>query len=291
MHSTAPPNDLDSAAMEPPLVDVHAHVYHLGMPMQSSAWHQPIRDATVEEYVSTLDQAGVRYGVLAAASMYGDYNDYMLDALRAYDRLRATVIVDPEIDPYILRMMKDDGIVGIRLQFRNVETPPDLSSYSYQKLLRRVADLDWHVHLHDEGDRLPQHISHIEMAGPRLVIDHFGRPAAEGGINSIGFQAVIGALERGRTWVKLSGAFRLKRPELARELAQTLLRNGGPERLLWGSDWPFAAFEDRITYADTLSQYRENVPDAATRRAIDETALQFYFEQTAGLAKKVPEHD
>ena len=271
--------DLDDAAMEPPLVDVHAHIYRMDMPMQSSAWHRPVRDATVEEYLATLDAAGVRYGVLAAASIYGDYNDYMLAAIRDHDRLRATVIVDPDTDPYILRMMKEDGVVGIRLQFRNVETPPDLSSYPYQKLLRRVADLDWHVHLHDEGDRLPQHISHIEMAGPRLVIDHFGRPAAEDGVNSVGFQAVLRSVARGRTWVKLSGAFRIEPPGAARQLAQALLRDAGPERLLWGSDWPFAAFEDRMTYADTLAQYRENVADAATRRAIDQTAMQFYFDR------------
>lgn len=263
-----------TGAADPPLVDAHAHVYKIGMPLSTSAWHHPADDATIEDYLATLDAAGIRFGVLAAASLFGDYNDYMLEAVRTHKRLRTTVIVPPDTDPYILRMMKEDGVVGIRLQFRTVETPPDLASHEYQKLLRRVADLDWHVHLHDESERLPHYVTQIEKAGPKLVIDHFGRPASS---SSDGFRAVLDAVGRGRTWVKLSGAFRLEPKGLAPELAGILLRHAGPERLLWGSDWPFAAFEGRVAYEDVLAQYAENVPSAAVRRAIDQTALQFYF--------------
>ena len=261
---------------EAPLVDAHAHIYRLDMPLSASAWHRPPADATREEYLATLDAAGVHFGVLAAASLYGDYNDYMLEAVRGNARLRATVIVAPDTDPTILRRMKDDGVVGIRLQFRNVESPPDLTSFEYQKLLRRAADLDWHVHLHDDGERLARHIGPIEKAGPRLAIDHFGRPSA-GGANSPGFRAVLEAVERGRCWVKLSGAFRIEPPGLASDLADTLLREAGPERLLWGSDWPFAAHEDSMSFSKALAQFRQNVPDASVRRAIDRTALKFYF--------------
>src|SRR3954463_716538 len=150
-----------------PLVDSHAHVYRTDMPQTATAWHHPPADATIEDYLATLDAAGVSFGVIAAASLYGDYNDYTLEAVRRHKRLRATVIVRPDADLYMLRKMKDDGIVGIRFQFRNVASPPDLTSSEYRRLLRRVADLDWHVHLHDNGARLPAFIDAIEAAGPR----------------------------------------------------------------------------------------------------------------------------
>lgn len=268
-----------AATQDAPLVDAHAHIYRLDMPMPSTAWHRPTRDATLEDLLAELDAAGVRYAALAAASINGDYNDYMLEAVQRHPRLRTTVIVQPDIDPFILRMMKDIGVVGIRLQFRNVEAPPDLASFPYQKLLRRVADLDWHVHLHDEGDRLPQFLDHIERAGPKLVIDHFGRPPAPAGTSSLGFQRLLDSVERGNTWVKLSGAFRLQQPDLARALAEALIDRAGPERLLWGSDWPFAAYEDSITYAKAVDLYREIVPDPVVRQAIDRTAYDLYFRQ------------
>jgi predicted TIM-barrel fold metal-dependent hydrolase len=261
----------------PPIIDTHAHVYKRDMPQPGTAWHQPPADATVEDYLATLDKAGVHFGVLAAASTFGDYNDYQLAATRAHKRLRTTVIVSPDTDPLVLREMDESGAVGIRFQFRNVASPPDLTSQEYRRLLRRVADLGWHVHLHDDGHRLPQYIDALLATGPRLVIDHLARPSPEHGIDSESFRAVLRAVAGGRTWVKVSASFRLTPPGYAASVFPVLLKEAGPERLMWGSDWPFAAFEDSVTYDSVMSDYYRYVPDAGARQAIDRTALAFYF--------------
>jgi predicted TIM-barrel fold metal-dependent hydrolase len=264
-------------AVAPPIIDTHAHIYTMDMPQTGTAWHRPPSDATVQNYLAALDKAGIRFGILAAASTYGDYNDYALEATRTSKRLRTTVIANPDIDPAVLRDMSDSGAVGIRLQFRNVASPPDLSSYEYRRLLKRVADLGWHVHLHDDGHRLPNYINALLAAGPRLVIDHFGRPTPDGGKLPGSFRAILRAVEGGKTWVKLSSGFRLTPPDFANSVIATLLKEAGPERLMWGSDWPFAAFEDSVTYESALSDYYLGVPDPEIRRAIDRTALAFYF--------------
>lgn len=138
-----------------PLVDTHAHVYTTDMPLAPTAWHRPPADATIEQYIATLDQHGVRYAVMAAASLYDDYNDYMIaSTVKHKQRLRTTAIVKPTIDPYVMRMMRDDGVVGVRLQWRNVKNPPDITSAEYKKFFRRVADLDWHVHINQDGTQL-----------------------------------------------------------------------------------------------------------------------------------------
>jgi predicted TIM-barrel fold metal-dependent hydrolase len=277
MISTTTPQETHPGAKAQPLVDCHAHVYTRSMPASGSAWHLPPRDATIEDYLQTLDANGVHFGVLAAASIYGDFNDYALEAVRRHKRLRTTVIVDPNIDLYAMRRMKEEGVVGIRFQFRNVTSPPDLQSFEYRRLMRRAADLDWHIHLHDEGPRLATFIDPILNAGPRLVIDHFGRPDPTEGVNSESFRAILRAVAAGRTWVKISAAFRLVEADLPSSLAKALLEAGGTERLLWGSDWPFAAFEDALSYADTLRSFATLIPDDAVRREIDRTALKFYF--------------
>jgi predicted TIM-barrel fold metal-dependent hydrolase len=260
-----------------PLVDTHAHIYTLDMPQTGTAWHLPPADATMEDYLETLDSAGVHFGILAAASIYGDYNEYSLSATRYNRRLRTTVIVNPDADPYLLREMGESGAVGIRLQFRNVASPPDLTSYEYRRLFRRVADLGWHVHLHDDGHRLPAYIDALLPAGPRLVVDHMARPSPEHGIESESFRAVVKAVEAGNTWVKLSAGFRLASPEFSDSIARTWLKEAGSERLMWGSDWPFAAFESSVIYQRVLDDYYRAVPDPETRAAIDRTALAFYF--------------
>lgn len=261
-----------------PLVDCHAHLYTLDMPLDATAWHKPPHDATAEQYIATLDGHGVQYAVLAAASLYGDYNDYQIRACRRYARLRTTVILPPTTDLYTMERMQADGVVGIRFQWRNVANPPDLTSSEYRRLLRRVADLDWHVHLHDDGRRLPQAIAAIEASGAKLVIDHFGRPDPVQGIRCAGFQAILRSVERGRTWVKLSAGFRLPSEQFAVECAAELLKFAGPERLLWGSDWPFAAFESNMRYQQAIDGLARWVPDPGARRIIGgETPLKLYF--------------
>jgi predicted TIM-barrel fold metal-dependent hydrolase len=109
------------------------------------------------------------------------------------------------------------------------------------------------------------------------VIDHFGHPQ-KGGVNCPGFQAVMRAIDQGRTWVKLSAGYRLESPQVAQDCARALLAHAGPERLLWGSDWPFAAFEDRMRYEHAIASFTQWVPDPAVRRRISgDTALRLYF--------------
>jgi predicted TIM-barrel fold metal-dependent hydrolase len=261
-----------------PIVDSHAHVYTTDMPLSATAWHTPPADATYEQYIATLDRAGVKYAVLAAASLFDDYNEYSIEAVRRHrGRLRTTAILKPSTDPYVMRMMKDDGVVGVRFQWRNVKDVPDISTPEYRKFFRRVRDLDWHVHINQTADKLAAPIATLQAAGIKLVIDHFGHPQ-KGGAGCAGFQAVMRAIDNGRTWVKLSAGYRLESPQVARDCARALLARAGPERLLWGSDWPFAGFEDRMHYERVVAAFEDWIPDAAARAAISgETALKLYF--------------
>ncbi|MBU8542659.1 MULTISPECIES: amidohydrolase family protein [Roseomonadaceae] len=269
---------MNESTTDTPLVDTHFHLYLKDMPLTPWAWHHPPEDASAERFIEVMDRHGIGFGVVAAASLHGQYNDYVIRCLRRNPRLRGTAFVQPETDMYTLERMKADGIVGIRLFFRRVPNPPDLTSPEYRLLLRRVRDLDWHVHTLVSSPMLPEVIRAVEGAGVKLVIDHFGKPDEALGVNCPGFKALLAAVERGRTWVKMSGGFRMPSKDLARGYAQALLRVSGGERLMWASDWPFAAFEDRVTYAETIADLQDWVPDAATRRLITgDTPMRLYF--------------
>ena len=54
-----------------PLIDTHAHIYPRDTPLIEGATHRPSRDVTPEEFVRTLDEHGVLFGVHAAASFMG----------------------------------------------------------------------------------------------------------------------------------------------------------------------------------------------------------------------------
>jgi predicted TIM-barrel fold metal-dependent hydrolase len=159
-----------------------------------------------------------------------------------------------------------------------LENPPDITSPDYRMLLRRCADLGWHVHFIERPERMPGMIAAIEAAGATPVIDHFGLPKAENGLDDPAFRATLEALDRGRAWAKLSAGYRLTPPSAAKDYAEALTRATGGERLVFATDWPFANHEDRMTYAQAVSDFAEWVPDPAMRRRIGgRNPLQLYF--------------
>lgn len=259
------------------IIDTHVHVFTQDMPLIDNPRHAPTYGFTHQELIATMDAHGVRYAAIAAASPWGDYNDYTLAALRTHpDRLRGTIICKPTIERVVLEAMAKDGVNGVRLPFISLKQLPDITTYEYRSFLRRLADLDWHVHLHTEGDNLPVLIPKIEACGVKLVIDHLGRPDPKTGIKSEGFQCMLRAIERGRTWVKVSAGYRLGPPAVT--YARELVRVCGPDRLMWASDCPFVGHENEFSYRSTMDWLAECVPDAAARaRVFGETAWKFYF--------------
>lgn len=258
-----------------PLVDTHAHIYLTDQPLVGDASHRPERAFTTEDYLNTLDAHGILFGAIAAPSFLGSYNDYTLDALSRHRRLRATAIVEPDIDLYGLKAMDAAGIVGIRFSLRGYAGVPDLPVPTYRRLLRRVADLGWHVHLYAEGERIAALAPTLLESGVNLVIDHFGNPNLRDGEKSPGFQAALHGIETGRCWVKISGPYRSPGCDHA-ALAATLLRTAGTERLLFGSDWPFVGHEDQITFRNTIDWFDSFVPDPRAREEIGRTAARLY---------------
>lgn len=261
----------------PPVVDAHAHIFTRAMPLAPEAWTHPDYEFTAERYLTALDEHDVAFGVISAATLYGDNNEYTLQALRRYRRLRATVIVKPDVDLAILAQMAGSGVVGVRLGLRRLPQLPDLRAGSYQRLFKCLADLGLHLELLAHGADLPALLPVIAATGVTLVIDHFADPDRQQGTESPGFIAALRSVDRGRTFIKISAAMRLH-PQVAKACAQRLLAVAGTDRLLWGSDAPFVGHEPRPTYGEALRRFEELVPDARQRHAIGLTALrQFFF--------------
>jgi predicted TIM-barrel fold metal-dependent hydrolase len=101
------------------------------------------------------------------------------------------------------------------------------------------------------------------------VIPHFGMFDHARPLRDPGFELLLQKASTGRIWVVLSGAYRVGL-ERAKPAAPLLLAAFGPDRLMWGSDWPHTDTGlDRVTtYPKTLQWLEEWVPDAAMRQKI-----------------------
>ena len=109
----------------------------------------------------------------------------------------------------------------------------------------------------------------------RLVVPggHFiGFPLGRlaGDVNDPALAVIRRMLDRGRTWVKLSGAYFFgASPAYAGALpvARAYVA-AAPEHVVWGSDWPHPTEADKPDDATLLDLLLDWAPDEATRRRI-----------------------
>lgn len=229
-------------------------------------------DATPEDYLRVLDENAMSHGVLVQPSFLGTDNSYMVEALRKYPRrLRGIAVVAPDVSPTLLDELEAAHVVGFRLNLVGVPIP-DFSAEPWPAWLNQVVKRGWQVEVHREARDLPVIVGPLLNAGVNVVVDHFGRPDPKLGIDDPGFRYLLSVAPSRRVWVKISAAYRNGadgRGEAIALAAMPLLRTAyGPERLLWGSDWPHTLFEKMVKYASERALVDNWLPDPAERRIV-----------------------
>ena len=76
-----------------------------------------------------------------------------------------------------------------------------------EPLSKRVNDLGWHVQIHMLGDQIVEVADLLKRLPSPIVFDHLARIPEPAGVDHPAFALVLKLLDKGRTWVKLSGAY------------------------------------------------------------------------------------
>lgn len=271
------PNSSGTArpALAAPLLacDSHIHIYDARFPMP---WpdRRGVDGATVAQYRLLQQRIGTSRVVVVQPAAYGTDNAVTVDAVRQLGiaNARGVGVLHPDATDAELKRLHEGGIRGLRFtqhEPRTAVTTPEM----IEPLARRVHALGWHVQLHLLAAQLVAMADMIERLPCTLVIDHRARlPAAEG-IAHPAFEIVRRLLDRGRTWVKLSGPYLDSasggpRYRDVAPAARALVMHA-PERMVWGSDWPHPtereAKPDDAALLDVLAEW---APDASTQRRI-----------------------
>jgi 2-pyrone-4,6-dicarboxylate lactonase len=115
----------------------------------------------------------------------------------------------------------------------------------------------------------------------RISFDHLAFMRAEEGTAQPAFQALLGLLQTGNSWVKLSGAYRVSgtpnRYDAVLPLARAIVATR-PDRVVWGSDWPhvgqFAAMPRTTPLLNLLQDWVTD--DVARNRVLVENPAELY---------------
>ena len=266
--------------------DCHHHVYNAKYPVDPRATLRP-GDALVEDYRALQKRIGTTRNVLVQPSTYGTDNRCHLEALAAFGpNARMVAVVDDTVSTDELKRMHGLGVRGIRFNLAQAgATTPEM----IEPLSKRVNDLGWHIQINAPSVKIMEIMPILERVPSQIVFDHLAHIPQPDGVNNPLYAKVRALMDKGRTWVKLSGAYadtKVGPPSysdssaVARAYAKAM-----PERCVWGSDWPHPSEQskqlpDDAVLFDLLADW---VPDEKVRhRVLVENAATLYDFPKAG---------
>src|SRR3954454_19831133 len=277
-HAQEVPNSTgtDHPKLKAPLnaADCHMHIYdpaRFAMPPNPRAAPS---NAAVPQYRLLQQRIGTTRVVIVQPRNYGTDNRVTLHALaQLAPNARGVAVVTPAITDADLKAFHAGGIRGIRFSLADPSSravTPDM----VEPLAKRVADLGWHVQFNVDGEMIDEMASMLRRLPTPIVFDHLAHPPLPAGIDHSSHAIVRELIDKGRTWVKVSGAYSNSKvgppssPE-ATKVAQAFVK-AAPERLVWGSDWPHPGLPDSNKPNDALlfDLLTEWAPDEATRNRI-----------------------
>lgn len=259
-------------SMPPGACDCHAHV--IGPPetypyVAERSYTPP--PALLEDYMAMHRALGIERAVIVHPSLHGTDNRVTLDGIAGYGRnARGVAVVDPDVTDAELERLNTGGIRGIRF---NIMFGGGVELDALEALAERIKPLEWHVQLLINVNRdLVALAPRLRKSGLPFVVDHMGFMDAADGLDHPGFQTLVTLVKDGVCWAKVSGNYRIAndRPHFRNAIpfAKALIE-AGPERIVWGTDWPHPALTSNMPNdGDLLDALDDYAPDPALKKMI-----------------------
>lgn len=292
-------NEMHRQGVRNPIIETHIHLYQVtrpgGVPYPSAANATLYRDVLPPEYKRLASLNGIVAANVVEASPLVEDNQWVLDLVRGDPFFRSFVgqleIGSPDFASNLSRFAMDPRFVGIR---GFLWSPPAITLDAAQlrdlgELARRGMTLD----IISRGTTNPKpRVEALCTAVPnlRIVIDHLG--GAQGLTPTPEWELSIRRLADvcPNLYMKFSSFYDMyqvgdgNQPWIApldlaayKPTFDVLLTAFGPDRLIWGSNWPVSnlggGFAEEIKLAeDYLAPFGQHVRD----RVMFRNALKFY---------------
>lgn len=240
----------------------HLHIIDPAFPNDGKATSQT---GTVGEYRALADKMGIARAVFVQAKPFGVDNSCLLDAIRrfGYDKSRGIAVVSDRVSDAEILRLHEAGVRGLRFSLWN----PKNAVVSFDmcfSLSERTRELGWNTQFHMSAAQLKEYAPGIERIAGNVVIDHMGRLDPALGTKDPVFSLICRWIDRGRTWMKLSGPYLNTLQGYPWEDADCVARafaSYAPERVVWGNDFPHvteAVKPDEDALAETIDRWFPN---------------------------------
>jgi 2-pyrone-4,6-dicarboxylate lactonase len=267
----APCAGVPAWALPPDACDAHFHVFGPHDRFRPTA--RPVYalpEATPQVAAALRRTLCLTRGVLVQPAPYGNNPEAMLSAIAdAPDVLRGIAVADPGIDTGTLERWRAAGSVGFD---------------AIAVLAPRMRLVGLHAQLWARANELAGWLPHLLRANVPLVLDHMACPDPLHRSDAAAFNSILARLADSEVWAKLTICRVSEQAghDDARAFHDALIA-AAPERVVWGSDWPYVRMNPAPDAGQMLDLLHRWVPDPAqrTRILVDNPARLYGFERTA----------
>jgi L-fuconolactonase len=231
-------------------VDAHQHFWFYEP--ESYAWIEPDsgidRDFTPSQLAAELATCGIAKSIAVAARQNDVETRWLLDLAAANDFIGGVVgwidLTAPDLKARLAALAGNSKLVGFRHHVQDEPDPDFLWREDFQSGVRQVLEAGYAYDLLIHAQQLGRVPRFLDAVGPgRIVLDHGAKPAI-----------AAGEWEPWATWIaRIAGNYPVS-CKISGLITQADRRNWseaqilpymehlmhcfGPERLLYGSDWP-----------------------------------------------------
>jgi predicted TIM-barrel fold metal-dependent hydrolase len=246
--------ELAKTKAPPNAADCHHHIYSARFKVDPNSTLRP-GDASVADYRLLQKRIGTTRNVIVQPSTYGIFNDGLVEALGEFGpSARGVAVVNDSVTDAELKRLDAARVRGIRFNLGNAGGATNMSML--EPLAKRIAPMGWHVQFNMSADMLLAAKDVLGRLPCDVVFDHLAHIPEPIGTAHPAFAAVVDLMQKGKAWVKLSGAYqdtKVGPPTYADStvIAQAYVK-AAPERLIWGSDWPHPSEKDNAKPDDAV---------------------------------------
>lgn len=242
---------------------------------ETGAYTPPAVDRRM--HMALLDRLGFDHALLIQPSSYGSDHRALLDAVeKSGGRLRAIGSCDRSVSGQELGNLRAAGMIGLR--FVGVAGPGGgryPGTQDLDMLARLQGDMvaaGMHAQLWADLDLCTDTAFSMAARGIPLVLDHLAGMNPDDRPGSYRFDRMADALASGMVWIKLTYLRRSALPLDYSDMQGTVaaLVEAAPDRVIWGSDWPFVRMEASPDPLSMINQLYSWLGEDAFRRCVKE---------------------
>ncbi len=270
------------------IVDTHAHIYSAdgnAYPMRENPLRPPGGAGTMEHLIREMDGAGVARALLIQTFTAYEYdNRFIADTAAAYpERSLGVVTLDPTDPgaPELLLSLHARSNLGAIRMYPTRGDDPTFAHEGHGRLIEAATELGLVTNIlidTPHADALATHLTNYPQA--RIVLDHCMNLRA--GASDI-LARTVDLASFPNLYAKLTFAVTGSDEEYpcrdTHDLVRAVIEAYGADRCIWGSDFPCELWCPKVTYAQHLRIFTEEIGlSGDVRRAVlGGTAARLYF--------------